>query len=142
MVSFLKLLGMLEIVSAYGHRIPQFDSKLIYKFWLGTEFNVSFVRDARMVAAVEFKWSMTGARVICIIIHKFGYWEESEPIILLIVHKSSKIGLHDTALLLYLAISLQIEGGWESLLDSKEIAEWWPKLWGENRATITHNWVG
>ena len=76
-----------------------------------------------MVAAVQFKWCMTGARIFSVVIYKLSYWQELCPIILLEVDKSSKIGLHGAVLSFCLTIYLRIESSGEPLLDAKKVAK-------------------
>lgn len=71
---------------------------------------------------------MTGAFIIGIIICKPSYWKEPIPIILLEVDKDSKVHFYHTIVTFGPAVSLKIEGGEESPLDSKEITKWQSKL--------------
>lgn len=60
---------------------------------------------------------MTSAYIFDIVISKFSYQKNSSLIILLIVHKSPKVGFYYTILLFNLAINLTIKGNREPLLD-------------------------
>lgn len=62
-------------------------------------------------------------------------------IILLIIHESLDIGLHDTIQLLCLTIVLRIKGSWKLLLDPKQKPKWLPKIWGKYQAIVIQNWV-
>lgn len=82
---------------------------------------------------------MPSAYILYIAICKLGHQQEPGLIILFKVDKGLKIGLYGAVLLLYLAIYLKIKGGWESLLDVKEIIKQWPELRGEKQAFIGNN---
>ena len=64
-----------------------------------------FVKNAGVVAAIEFEKRMAGACIFCVIVGKFSYWKKSSPIILLVIDKSP-----GTVLLLGLAVSWRVEG--------------------------------
>ena len=72
--------------------------------------NIFFERDFGMVVAIEFKWGVTGAGILGIVIDKFRHWQQPYSIILLLIDKCSKVCLHCTVLLFYLAICLRVEG--------------------------------
>ena len=76
-----------------------------------------------MIAAVQLKRRVTGARVLRIVISKLGYRQEPSPVILLKVDKGSEIRLHGAVLPLGLLVCLQMEGGRELLLDAEEVAK-------------------
>lgn len=65
---------------------------------------------------------MAGTSVHCIIIGKFRHWKKSDPVVLLIVYKSSEIGLNCTILHLNLVIYLEAKGSRESLFNLQEMA--------------------
>ena len=64
-----------------------------------------------MIAAVQLERRVVGARIFCIVISKFSYWQEPGPIILLEIDKGSKVGLYCAILSLGLAVSPRIKSG-------------------------------
>lgn len=49
-----------------------------------------------MIAIVELKKDMTSACIFCIVVGKFSNEKVLSPVILLMVNKNLKIGLHST----------------------------------------------
>ena len=76
-----------------------------------------------MIAAVQLKRRVAGARIFCIVIHKLSHWQEPGPIILLEIDEGSKVGLHGTVLPLRLTVSLRIESGGKPMFDPKKITK-------------------
>lgn len=76
-----------------------------------------------MITIVEFEIHMASASILGVVVGKLSYWEELSPIILLIIEKNSKIGFHCIVLPLCLAISLEVKGSRESLLDFHIVLE-------------------
>ena len=66
---------------------------------------------------------MAGARILGIIISKFGHWQEPSLIVLLEVDKCLEVGFHYMILLFCLTVCLQVKDGGESPLDIKEVAK-------------------
>ena len=71
-----------------------------------------------MEAVIQPKGHIAGAGIFRIIIGKFSHWQEPCPFILLVVDKDPEVDLHCTILPFSLAISLGVEGGRESSLDT------------------------
>ena len=71
-----------------------------------------------MEAAIQHEGSIAGAGICRIIIGKFSYRQKLCPVILLVFNKDLQVGLHCTILRFNLAISLGVEGGKESSLDT------------------------
>ena len=64
-----------------------------------------------MIAAVEFKWRVTGTGIFGVIIFKLSNWLEPGPIILLKVDENSEVGLYGAVLPLCLAVNLSVKRG-------------------------------
>ena len=79
--------------------------------------DVFFVRDAKVVTAVQLKRCIADAGIFRIIIGKFSHWNESCPVILLKVDKGLEVGFHRAVLPLGLVVSLKVEGGKKSLFN-------------------------
>ena len=84
---------------------------------------IFFVRDAGVVATVELKRRVTGARIFRIIVSKFGHREKPCPVILLVIDKGSEICFYRTIFSFGLAIGLWMEGGGEFPLNLQEITQ-------------------
>ena len=61
--------------------------------------------------------------------------------IFLPIYKSTKVYLHYIVLLFRLPICLRVKCDGESLLDTKEVIEWKPKLEYKNRSPVTYDKV-
>lgn len=80
--------------------------------------DVFFVRNARVIAAVQLRRYVAGIGVFCIIIDKFSYWKKPYQVILLEVDKNLDVGFYFTVLSFSLIISLRIKGGKKFLFDA------------------------
>lgn len=76
-----------------------------------------------LVAIVEFRRCVTGARIFGIVVSELGYRQEPCPVVLLEIHKSSKISLYAAVLLFAMAISLWVEGNGKPSFDPQEVTE-------------------
>ena len=76
-----------------------------------------------MISAIEIKKCMVSAGIFSIVVSELHHGKKSCPIILLEDDKSLEVSFHCTILHLSLAVCLRVEGGRESPLDAKEIAE-------------------
>lgn len=74
-----------------------------------------------MVSAVEFEGSVASACILGIIVSELSHRQESSPIILLPIDKSSKVCFYFTVLSFGLSICLWMERSGELLLDAKKI---------------------
>ncbi len=74
-----------------------------------------------MEAAVEFERGIAGVDIFRIIIGKFSHWQEPCPVILLVVDKGPKVGLHCAILPFSLPVSLGVKGGREPSLNTEEV---------------------
>lgn len=86
----------------------------------GAKINVFFIRDMRIIVAVQLKGCVVGASIFCIIIDQFNYWKEFCPIVLLKVDKDLEIDFHYTVLPFSLAVNLRVKGSKKSLLNVQE----------------------
>lgn len=77
--------------------------------------------ELRVKTIVLLKKCVTGTGIFSIIIDKFSYREESDPIVLFVINKSLGINLHCTILSLGLAIKLRVKSNGEFLLDPREV---------------------
>ena len=75
-----------------------------------------------MISAIELKKCVASAGILGIVVSELRHRKKLCPIILLKVDKGSKVGFHCTILPFGLTVRLWVEGGGESLLDTKEIA--------------------
>ena len=94
-----------------------------------------------MVAAIQLEWCVTGACIFGVIVRKLGHRQESYPVILFEVDKSSKVFLYRAVLSFCLPVCLSVKRGGESSLDTKEVAERGPELGRKNRSAVTDNGV-
>ena len=67
------------------------------------------LRNARMIATVQFKRHVTGACVLCIVISKLGHRQEPSLVILFKVDKGLEVALYGTILAHCLTVSLQVK---------------------------------
>ena len=77
----------------------------------GARIDVFFVRNARVVAAVQLERYVTGAGVFCILIGKFSHWKEPYSVVLFKVDEGSEVGFHGAVLSLGLTVCLRVEHG-------------------------------
>ena len=71
-----------------------------------------------MEATIQLEGDIAGAGIFRIIIGEFSHWQESCPVIRLLVEKGPEVGLYCIILPLSLAVSLGVEGCRESSLDA------------------------
>lgn len=64
---------------------------------------------------------MVNAHIFGIVVSKFSYWEEPNPIVLLVIDKNSEVSLYCIVLSLGLVINLRMEDSRKSLLDFQEV---------------------
>ncbi len=76
-----------------------------------------------MVAIFKLKKNKANACIFCIAVSKFSYWKNLNPIILLVIDKSSEINYYCTLLPLSLAINLRIKSDKELLLNFQEVTK-------------------
>lgn len=76
-----------------------------------------------MITAIQLKQSMANTRTFYIVISKFGYWQELCLILLFKINKCLKIRFYYTILTFDFAISLNVEGGEELLLNHEKITK-------------------
>lgn len=63
----------------------------------------------RVIDADKFEKNSTNICVFCIILGKFGYWQEFNLVVLLEINKNLEINFYDIFLLINLAISIKIK---------------------------------
>ena len=66
---------------------------------------------------------MAGAQVFCIVISKLGHQLEPGPVILLKVHKGSKVRFYGAVLLLNLTVGLKVKRNRKPPFNAKKVAE-------------------
>ena len=66
---------------------------------------------------------MASARVFCVVVSKLGYQKESSPVILLEVHKNSKVRFYGAVLSLSLTVSLREKSSRKPPLNAKKVVE-------------------
>ena len=94
-----------------------------------------------MISTIEFKKCMANTGFLSVVIGKLHHGKKPCSIILLEFDKGLEIGFYCTILSFSLTVCLWVEAHRESLLNAKEIAWWWPKLWGEKRSPVGNNQV-
>ena len=87
------------------------------------KINIFFVRDVRVVAAVQLKWCVAVASIFCIIIGELSHWKELCLVVLLEFDEDTEISFYCAVLPLGLAVSLRVEGCGKSLFDSEEVTK-------------------
>ena len=76
-----------------------------------------------MVAIIQLKKYIAGARILNIIIIELSHWQKPYLAILFKVDKGLEISFHCTILSFDLAVYLKIEGSWKPPFDAKEVTE-------------------
>lgn len=76
----------------------------------------------KIVVAIKLERCIISICILCIIVYKFCYKQESYLVILLLVDKNMWVKFHGTVLPFGLAIFLKIEDYRELLLDVKKVA--------------------
>lgn len=76
----------------------------------------------KIVVAIELERCIMSICILCIIVYKFCYEQESYLVILLSVDKNMRVRFHGTVLPFGLAIFLRIEDYRKLLLDVKKVA--------------------
>ena len=82
---------------------------------------VFFVKNPRVISAIELEKCMTSASIFDIVVSELRYGKKPCPIILFEDDEGSKIGFYCIILLFGLTINLWIEGSGEFPLNTKEI---------------------
>ena len=81
---------------------------------------VFFIRNTKMIFAIELKRHVAGASIFGIIIGKFCHKKNPCLVILFEIDEGSKVGFYCTILCFGLTVYLWVEGGGKSLLDAME----------------------
>ena len=94
-----------------------------------------------MISHQEEKGGVSGGLALPIVVSKFGYWEISSPIVLLMISKEMQVCLHPLIVLFRLPIGSGVVGQRYVLLNSQNATQFLCELRCETRVSITDDLV-
>ena len=107
---FLKFLGVMEVLLAYGHQLLELGKLFFRDSQFSSGIKIFLIENIKMIFTIELKKYVANSSVFGVVVGKLRYKKKSWPIILLKVDKGSEVGFYCSILSLSLIKRLWVEG--------------------------------
>ena len=132
---------MVEVFMTYDHQLSEFCWKLVCWLKLGAGVNFFLLQHLRMVVIVQFEKHMSGVCIFSIVISELYHWLDLGPVVLLLIHKDTKVNFYCAILLFCLLVRLRVKRGGKSALYAKKVTKQQAESGHEYRFAVTDNGV-